>query len=50
MKRQEIVCSNCEAEFLIEHNEPEIEFCPFCGADPIEEEEQLDLWEHLDEE
>jgi DNA-directed RNA polymerase subunit RPC12/RpoP len=48
---KEIVCTNCEAEFQVVHDEVDSpEYCPFCG-DKIryddDEDEDIDLenWE-----
>jgi predicted RNA-binding Zn-ribbon protein involved in translation (DUF1610 family) len=46
---KEIVCTNCEAEFQVVHDEVDSpEYCPFCG-DKMRYENDNDL-EDLDEE
>lgn len=39
-------CSNCDADFKIKHDLDdvyyEVSFCPFCGGDISEDEEELD--------
>jgi Zn finger protein HypA/HybF involved in hydrogenase expression len=49
MKREEIVCPDCEAEFLIElPPTEEVRFCPFCSSD-IKTDDEEDLWNGLEE-
>lgn len=44
MKKQEITCTQCEAEFYVEHEEDDVNFCPFCGEEFAEiEHEEFDL-------
>jgi hypothetical protein len=50
MIREEILCPDCEAEFLIEYTSDKVSFCPFCGVDIDQDEDQYDMWEHLDDE
>ena len=45
-----VVCESCEAEFKIRHTKDErlynIKYCPFCGDDIEEENEDiLEEWE-----
>lgn len=54
MKTKDVVCPNCEAEFYIEHDEHDINFCPFCGDDidtdeDLDEEVEEDEWEEDEE-
>lgn len=47
MQKQEITCSNCEAEFYIEHDQETVEYCPFCkeSIDTSEDEDQFEEWD-----
>lgn len=49
MKREEFICVHCEAEYLIEHDQPIIRACPFCKEDMMVEAECLELGLEWDE-
>lgn len=44
--QKHITCENCDAEFKIKHSMDdtyyEVNFCPFCGAEIDEEEDDED--------
>lgn len=45
--KEEIYCQDCGAEFHISYNEEdELVYCPFCGSDISDEED--DDWEEDD--
>lgn len=45
--QKHITCENCDAEFKIKHSMDdtyyEVNFCPFCGAEIDEEEDDEDF-------
>jgi len=50
MRKEEITCGNCEAEFFIEHEEEAVFYCPFCAEEFTEiEHEDPDLSNLWDE-
>lgn len=40
MERYEIVCPECEAEYIVLTTEPHPEYCPYCSFYNFNDEEQ----------
>lgn len=51
MKKQEIYCSYCESEFVIESfNMASVNFCPNCGTEGLENDSDIDEDEYEEDE